>query len=78
MKKLILTALLAVCSGIAHPEEAEKSNVVEVFVGGTHVDDSNEFSLGMTYERRLSEKIGLGVTAERTKGREYVAVVPLF
>ena len=78
MSKLTLFVLLAAMTSAAYAEEGGRPNVFEIFVGGTHQDDDNEFSVGATYERRLDEKIGLGLTAEYTKAREYVVIVPLF
>jgi hypothetical protein len=62
------------------PEPAEAANNgIEFFLGGTHSeDDDTEFSVGIAYERRLSEKIGLGGLAEHTKSREWVLAIPFY
>jgi len=57
---------------------SESLNLVEVFAGITHDDSENEFSLGATYERRLSDRFGTGVIGEFTQDREFVLVVPIF
>ena len=61
-------------------EAAEfEKNSLELFLGGTYADDEGtNFSIGLAYERRLGEKIGLGGLIEYTEGREWVLAAPVF
>jgi hypothetical protein len=62
-----------------HDEAHYHKNLIGVFTGITHGGRrKNATALGFEYERRLSEKFGLGITAEHTFGDAdiWVAVVP--
>lgn len=51
-------------------EEAEGPHHLSLVVAGTHVPDADEtaFSLGIDYEYRVSEALGLGLVAEHAFG----------
>lgn len=59
-------------------------NMLEVFLGNTYEDsehgDENGFTVGLTYERRLSELLGIGGFYEYTAGDfdKWSIGVPLF
>ena len=56
---------------------AEGRNRVGLFVGAPTKDDHTGFTLGLEYERRLTDLVGLGVVTEWSpEGRELVAAVP--
>jgi hypothetical protein len=66
-------------SSTGHGDAHYHKNLVGVFTGVTHGGRrKNAGALGFEYERRLSERFGLGVTAEYTFGDAdvWVAVVP--
>lgn len=58
--------------------EGELLNLIEVFAGITVEDSESEISLGATYERRFSDRFGMGVIGEFTEGREIILAVPFF
>lgn len=63
----------------AAAEEAERPNRIGLFLGATTKDSHTGFTIGLEYERRLSELIGVGAVAEATpNGREFVGAVPVF
>ena len=76
---ITLAVLLAVTEASdCHAQEAhERSehnfhrNTLSLFLGVTLEDDQRERSIGLEYERRMTESFGLGVTAERTGGERY-------
>lgn len=47
-------------------EAGEKRNKVALFIGGTHKADVDGASIGIEYERRLSELVGVGLLFETT------------
>ena len=85
IKILVLTLVMLTCpvlvSAQDEPESADfERNALELFLGGTYADDEGtNFSIGLAYERRLGEKIGLGAFVEHTEGegREWVIGVPV-
>ena len=74
MKKGVLLFLLVAVFLVMMPvkiraEEAERDRItetpehrhgVELFLGNTHDDGENGFSIGFTYEYRLNELFGIG------------------
>ena len=63
----------------AAAEEADRPNRIGLFLGATTKDGHTGFTIGLEYERRLSELIGVGAVAEATpNGREFVGAVPVF
>ena len=77
---LVMLTCPVLVSAQDEPEAADfEKNAVELFLGGTYADDEGtNFSIGLAYERRLGEKIGLGGLVEYTEGREWVFAVPVF
>ena len=76
-QKLLLTrsALLlcsVCCSVTAYTADEEQlgheANEIAVFIGLTHARRDNDAALGLEYERRIDESLGIGVLAERTWG----------
>jgi len=63
---------------------AHHHNMIEVFMGGTYEDgehgSENGFSVGLVFERRLNEFMGVGIFGEYTGGDfdMWVVGVPLF
>ncbi|WP_230279951.1 hypothetical protein [Croceicoccus sp. Ery15] len=51
-------------------EEAEGPHHLSLVIGGTHVDQADEtaFTLGVDYEYRISELLGVGFVAEHAFG----------
>lgn len=82
MGRTIAALFLLALMLAAHAEEIQKEdeapNLIEAFVGITHDDSNNEFSVGATYERRLSAGFGVGGIGEYTKDREFILAVPFF
>ena len=79
----ILTLVISALPGLVSAQESEgaelEKNALELFLGGTYTDgEGTEFSLGLAYERRLSERVGLGGLVEHTDGREWVIAAPIF
>ena len=84
-KALGFFALLLVLQ-VAQSVEAQESDVeggalnsIELFLGGTIDDNDIDASIGIGYERRLSQQFGIGGLVEATAGRrDWVLVVPVF
>ncbi|MFC1664531.1 hypothetical protein ACFL17_02740 [Pseudomonadota bacterium] len=68
--------------GVVQAQESEhqsfKKNSIELFLGGTYADSETDPSIGLAYERRLNEKLGLGGIVEYTRSDEWVLAVPLY
>jgi hypothetical protein len=63
----------------SHAREADRLNRVGLFVGATTKDSHTHATIGLEYERRLSDLIGIGAVAEGSPaGREFVGAVPVF
>jgi hypothetical protein len=75
---LIFLLLLSPALAEELQQESETPDVIELFVGLTRDDSNNEFSIGTTYEHRLSEGFGVGGIGEYTVDREFVIAVPFF
>ena len=73
---LVFVAFLALAQSAAAQEESFKRNVVELFGGATFNNSETDGSLGLSYERRVTEKFGIGGLVEYTNGREWVYAVP--
>jgi len=73
---LAIVALLALVQSAAAQEDTFKRNSIELFGGATFNDSETNGSIGMTYERRVTEKFGIGGLVEYTNGREWVYAVP--
>jgi hypothetical protein len=74
---VFLALLLPALSDEAQ-QEPKSPDAIELFVGLTNDDSNNEFSIGTTYEHKLSERFGVGGIGEYTVDREYVIAVPFF
>jgi hypothetical protein len=57
---LVIVVLLALCQNAAAQEESFKRNGMEIFTGATFNDSETNASFGLTYERRVTEKFGIG------------------
>jgi len=78
---IISTVFVAtVGAGIAGAEEIERKNSIELFLGGTTSEGDTAFAIGLGYERRLNELLGIGVLGDWTAGgfRELVLAFPLY
>jgi len=73
---LVIVALFALAQNAAAQEESFKRNVVELFGGATFNNSETDGSLGLSYERRVTEKFGIGGLIEYTHGRDWVYAVP--
>ena len=63
----------------AAAQEADRRNRVGLFLGATTKNSHTHATIGLEYERRLSELIGIGAVAEGSPaGREFVGAVPVF
>ena len=64
--KLFLLLFISFSYGFANADEHIKPHHLSLFVGGTHAldHDLNGETLGLDYEYRVSELIGLGMVAE--------------
>ena len=67
----------------AEHEEAEIAppyNVAAVFLGNTNEESENGFSLGLEYERRVSDLVGVGALVERAGGdiKSTIAMATLY
>jgi len=59
-------------------EEREPANDLGAFFGGTSESDDTHFTIGLEYERRLSERLALIVVAEHVNGIDaWVFLAPL-
>jgi hypothetical protein len=76
MPLLAIVALLALAQNAAAQEESFKRNVIELFGGATFNDSETNGSIGLSYERRVTEKFGIGGLVEYTNGREWIYAVP--
>ncbi|MEM7701299.1 MAG: hypothetical protein AAF251_05120 [Pseudomonadota bacterium] len=63
---LFLLVLCSPASANGHDDESREPNHVSVLIGGTHVNDGDEtaFTLGLDYEHRVTELLGLGFVIE--------------
>ena len=61
-------------------EGLENRHGIELFLGNTHDDGEDGFSVGLSYEYRLNQLFGIGGIVEYASGvlREWVLAVPLF
>lgn len=66
-------------TGTHEDEHAHHKNEIAGFVGLTHEGRDDGLSLGVEYERRVTEAFGIGALAERTSGDfdYWVFAVPL-
>ena len=69
----LITASLAPAAQAG--EEGYKRNGFELFAGATFNHSETDASFGLTYERRITEKFGIGGLVEYTNGREWVYAV---
>ena len=92
MKKVALLFLLVAVFLVMMPvqiraDEAERDHItekpehrhgVELFLGNTHDDGENGFSIGFTYEYRLNELFGIGGLIEYAGNdfREWILAAP--
>ena len=63
-----------------HKESHYHRNHVGLFLGNTHEEGENEFTIGLDYEYRFSQYVGIGLLGEYVgkPEREGVILVPLF
>jgi hypothetical protein len=74
-----LLCLLLITPALAQAEEGGegfKRNGFELFAGATFNHGETNASFGLNYERRVTEKFGIGGLVEYTNGREWVYAVP--
>jgi hypothetical protein len=80
----VLAVLLLGLTGTATAEEAHEShhkkNVLAGFVGLTHERRENGLALGVEYERKITESVGVGMLAEYTFGEFdfWVVATPVY
>jgi hypothetical protein len=80
----LLTMPLQVLAAEEKQEEHKEShyhhNHVGLFLGSTHEEGEDEFTIGLDYEYRFSQYVGIGVLLEYVgeDDREGVGMVPLF
>ena len=81
--RLIIFLLIFSMSVLAQAEGYEDLQHLSLFVGGTHVlnDDLDGETLGLDYEYRVSELLGLGFVAEHAfsevKATTFIAVADI-
>ena len=73
---VVIVVLLALAQNAAAQEESFKRNGIELFGGATFNNSETNGSIGLSYERRVTEKFGIGGLVEYTNGREWVYAVP--
>jgi hypothetical protein len=74
---LFLLLILPALAQAAEPDNEEfKRNGFELFAGATFNHSETNASFGLSYERRVTEKFGIGGLVEYTNGREWVYAVP--
>ena len=63
-----------------HKESLYHFNHIGFFLGNTHEEGENEFTIGLDYEYRFSQYMGIGILVEYVgkPDREGVGLVPLF
>jgi hypothetical protein len=80
----VLLSLPAPRPVLANTEEdasgPERPHRIEVFLGGTHSEDSLDFAAGLSYEYRLSRLFGLGAFLEYANKEHdaWVFAVPVY
>jgi hypothetical protein len=81
----VFSILLAIAPGVCMAEE-EKGHEehfgphrLELFLGNTHDEGENDFTIGIGYEYRINQMFGIGVLFEgiRSESREWIIFVPL-
>jgi hypothetical protein len=88
-KKLLLVAAVALIITVlslntavfaAESKEANEENEVGLFLGGSHHNHENGFSIGLDYEHRISELFGVGGLVEYTTEDfdSWVVAAPVF
>lgn len=73
-KLLLIAAAALICAVFflsqatfaAESKKGHEENEVGLFIGGSHHDDDNGFSIGLDYEHRISEMFGVGGLVEYT------------
>ncbi len=75
-----LQALAAQEEHEEHKESHYHRNHVGLFLGNTHEEGLDEFTIGLDYEYRFSQYVGIGALLEYVgeDAREGVGMVPLF
>ena len=75
-----LLFLLLIVPALAQAEEsgddAFERNGFELFAGATFNHGESNASFGLSYERRVTKRFGVGGLVEYTNGREWVFAVP--
>ena len=63
-----------------HKDSHYHINHIGLFLGNTHEEGENEFTIGLDYEYRFSQYVGIGLLGEYVgkPEREGVILVPLF
>lgn len=66
---IVLTTTLSVCStaGLASEEKHHRHHL-SVFAGATHAEGSNEATVGVDYEYRVTELLGVGALIDHAGG----------
>jgi hypothetical protein len=73
MKKtlLSLSAVFALCAPHASYAGAGATHIPGIFLGATNMKSETEFTFGIEYEYKLSDKWGVGAVFERTNAAHY-------
>lgn len=71
---------LAKAEELHHPSEGEHKHRLSVFLGNTHEEGEDEFTIGIDYERRLNASWGIGGLIDHAGGKfdTTVLAVPVF
>jgi hypothetical protein len=81
--RVLAALLLAIAAPqLVQAQESDREdaalNSIELFLGGTIDDNDLDASIGIGYERRLSQQFGVGGLVEATGGRrDWVFAVPV-
>jgi hypothetical protein len=73
IKALLFLTFITPC--LAQADEF-KRNGFDIFAGATYNHSKTDASFGLSYERRLTEKFGIGGLVEYTNNREWIYAVP--
>ena len=81
----VFSILIVIAPGVCMAEEEKGHGVhgphlLELFLGNTHDEGENDFTIGIGYEYRINQMFGIGVLFEglRSDVRELIIMVPLY
>ena len=77
--RLLVLVIALLPMAVIAGEHKQHANEIAGFLGLTHESNENGPAFGLEYERRISDKLGLGVLAEKTSGdiNSWVYAVPI-